>query len=123
MDNAFSDGLEELIERCGASALQEIENIVLDEKVNPAIAMEALQYIGNTDSACWHSARREMLERCLLKSRSAWIRDGAGLGLASLDAPRSIPVLKIAIAQETCEALKLDLGLVLEQLQDTLQES
>lgn len=123
MDNAVSEGLEDAIQRYGEQALREIKDVILNEETKSAIAMEVLQYIGNAESNTWRDARRSMLEQCLLKSRSAWVRDGAGLGLASLDDPRSIPVLKSAIAKETSKALKSDLTLVLDQLQATLQES
>ena len=123
MSNSFSEGLEEVIEKYGELALSEIQILILNGETKSGIAMEALQYVGNAESNTWHDARRLMLERCLLRSRSAWVRDGAGLGLASLDDPRSIPVLQEAILRETSRALKSDLNLVLNQLQATLQES
>lgn len=116
MDNEFSIGLEDAIERGGKPALQAIERLVLTETVPSSIAMDALEYIGDTDSDKYRSERREMLERCLLNSNSAWVRDGAGLGIAALDDPLSLPVLEIAIARESSKALKSDLGLVREQL-------
>ena len=123
MTNSFSEGLEEVIEKYGEPALREIQDLILNEETKSAIAMEALQYIGRTDSETWKNERRKILENCLLNSDSAWARDGAGLGLASLDDPRSIPVLQAAISKETSKALKQDLYLVLDQLQDTLRES
>jgi len=123
MTNEFSDGLEEAIERYGEKALRAIEDVILSKKTNTAIAMEALQCIGHTESRKWHDERRKMLERCLLESPSAWVRDGAGLGIASLDNPESIIALKRAIRKEDSIALKDDLTMVLNQLQDTLLES
>ena len=123
MTNSFSEGLEEVIEKYGEPALRETQDIILNEETKSAIAMEALQYIGRTDSETWKNERRKILENCLLNSGSAWVRDGAGLGLASLDDPGSIPVLQAAISKETSKALKQDLYLVLDQLQDTLRES
>ncbi len=122
MENDFSVGLEEVIEKYGEPALRAIERLILTEKTKSSIAMEALQYIGDTDSVKWRDERRKMLEHCLLESRSAWVRDGAGLGLASLDDPRSIPKLEEAISNTTCKALREDLTLVLDQLKDTLLE-
>lgn len=122
MANEFSEGLEQAIERYGEKALQAIEDVILSKKTKTAIAMEALQYIGHTESRKWHDERRKTLERCLLESASAWVRDGAGLGLASLDDPKSIPALESAILNETSSALKEDLTLVLHQLYDTLRE-
>ena len=99
MTNSFSEGLEEVIEKYGEPALRGIQDIILNEETKSAIAMEALQYIGRSDSETWKNERRKTLENCLLNSRSAWVRDGAGLGLASLDDPRSIPVLQAAISK------------------------
>lgn len=123
MTNSFSEGLEEVIEKYGEPALRETQDIILNEETKSAIAMEALQYIGRTDSETWKNERRKILENCLLNSRSAWVRDGAGLGLASLDDPRSIETLEQAIDKEPSNVLKEDLGLVLEQLRNTLSES
>lgn len=123
MTNDFSMGLEAFIEKHGKPALRAVQDLILNEETASSIALEALQYIGNSDSKVWHDERRKMLERCLLASRSAWVRDGAGLGLASLDDPQSIPALEIAIAKESNKTLKEDLNLVLDQLKDTLLES
>lgn len=122
MTNEFQEGLEEAVEKYGELALGAVESLILNEETKSSIAMEAMQYIGYTDSQKWHDERRRMLERCLLRSRSAWVRDGAGLGLASLDNPKSIPALEKAILNETSGALKEDLTLVLHQLRDTLRE-
>lgn len=122
MTNEFQEGLEETIEMHGQPALDAVEGLILNEETKSSIAMEALQYIGYTDSTKWHDERRRTLERCLLKSPSAWVRDGAGLGLASLDDPKSIPALERAILAETSLALKEDLTLVLNQLLDTQRE-
>ena len=123
MSNSFSEGLEEVIEKYGEFALGEIQNIILNEETASSIALEALKYVGNSDSKVWHDERRAMLETCLKKSRSAWVRDGAGLGLSFLDDPLSIPELEKAIDRESSEALKEDLQLVLDQLQRTALES
>ncbi|MCY4540177.1 MAG: hypothetical protein OXE52_18330 [Chloroflexi bacterium] len=123
MTNSFSEGLEEAIEKYGELALREIENIILSEETASSIALEALKYVGNWDSKVWHDERRAMLETCLRQSRSAWVRDGAGLGLSFLDDPLSIPELERAIDRESSEALKEDLQLVLNQLKRTSLET
>lgn len=122
MTNDFQEGLEEAVIRYGELALLATEDLILNEKVRSAIAMEALQYIGGSDVLAWRDERRKMLERCLLASRSAWVRDGAGLGLASLDDPSSIPTLEEAILNEPSQSLRSDLTLVLQQLEHTLTE-
>lgn len=123
MTNSFSEGLEEAIEKYGELALREIENIILSEETASSIALEALKYVGNSDSKVWHDERRAMLETCLRQSRSAWVRDGAGLGLSFLDDPLSIPELERAIDRESSKALKEDLQLVLNQLKRTSLET
>ena len=123
MENDFSRGLEKLIARHGDPALSEIQSFILEERTKSSIAMEALQYIGRMDSNSWKTERRKLLEQCLLNSRSAWVRDGAGLGLASLDDPRSIGAVKTAIAKESSNSLRKDLESVLEQLEATRSES
>jgi len=123
MSNEFSEGLDHAIEHYGKQALRAIEDIVLSGKTKSAIAMEALQYVGSTDSSLWHNERRKTLERCLLESASAWVRDGAGLGLASLDDPRSLQSVELAILNEPSEVLKDNLMLVRDQLLDSMLDS
>ena len=123
MTNSFSEGLEAVIEEYGKPALRGIQDIILNDETASSIAMEALKYVGNTDSTTWHNERRLMIETCLKESRSAWVRDGAGLGLSFLDDPRSIPALEEAIGNESSEALKEDLVQVLDQLKRTASES
>ena len=122
MDNQFSEDLERAIEAIGAPILVEIKGIILNEESSLTVAAETMRYIGNIESPAYRAERRELLETCLLNSRFAWVRDGAGLGLASLDDPQSIPALEIAIAKESNQELKEDLLQVLEQLEETLLE-
>ncbi len=117
--NAFSEALEQTIAEFGEPALHAIAEAVLSERTKDSIAMEALQYVGHAESGTHLNARRKMLERCLLESESTWVRDGAGLGIASLNDTRSINALERAINRETSNALKEDLSLVLNQLRAT----
>ena len=123
MTNSFSEGLEEVIEKYGEPALREIQDIILNDETAFSIGLEALKYVGNSDSRVWRDERRAMLETCLKRSCSAWVRDGAGLGLSFLDDRLSIPELENAIDRESSEALKEDLQLVLDQLKRTALES
>ena len=122
MANQFSEDLERAIEVIGVPILVEIKRIILNEESSLTVAAETMRYIGNIESPTYRAERRELLETCLLNSRFAWVRDGAGLGLASLDDPQSIPALEIAIAKESNQELKEDLLQVLEQLEETLLE-
>ena len=122
MTNDFSEALERAIEVMGVPILVEIKRIILNEESSLTVAAETMRYIGNIESPTYRAERRELLETCLLNSRFVWVRDGAGLGLASLDDPQSIPALEIAIAKESNQELKEDLLQVLEQLEETLLE-
>ena len=64
---------------------------------------------------------KDKLELCKkdLFSESHYVRDEAGLGLASLDDPIAIPEIQNAIAREKNKELKKDLELVLNQLEET----
>lgn len=122
MTNDFSEALERAIEVMGVPILVEIKGIILNEESSLTVAAETMRYIGNIESPMYRAERRELLETCLLNSRFVWVRDGAGLGLASLDDPQSISALEIAIAKESNQELKEDLLQVLEQLEETLLE-
>ncbi len=121
--NEFSEGIEQVVERHGGVALNAIKNLVLNEQTESSIALEVLKYIGNEGSEKWHNERRLMLEECLLKCRSVWARDGAGLGLSFLGDPRSIYVLEQAIERETSLALAKDLRQVLYRLKKVSSDS
>ncbi len=123
IENEFSEGLEQVVERRGTKALDAIKHIILNEETAASIAMETLKYIGNTSSDKWHKERRLMLEECLLKCRSVWARDGAGLGLSFLADPKSIRVLELAIDQEPSQALEKDLRQVLYRLKKVSSDS
>ena len=65
-----------------------------------------------------HEVRLEVLGKCLAHP-SHYVRDGAGLGIASTDDPRGIFALRRAIEREHCPELREDLELVLAQLEET----
>ena len=116
MRNAFSDGLEEVIDKYGELALGNIQDLVIEEEIPFTIAAETLRYIGNIESGSYTEGRRKLLEACLLRSRFMLVRDGAAVGLSYIDDSRSIPALQRAIEQEPHTDLKNDLVEVLNLL-------
>lgn len=86
------------------------------ERVAPEVGGEALRWLGRIDHAESYEYRRWLLERSLSLS-STRVRDGAILGLASMDDKHAIPYLKRAIEEEQCSELKADMESVLEQLE------
>lgn len=117
MEGAFSRKLSYFVERYSKDALEAITCLIVYEKVDPEIAGEALRWLGRIAHAESYEYRRWLLERSLSLS-STRVRDGAILGLASMDDKHAIPYLRIAIEKEQCSELKADMELVLEQLEN-----
>ena len=120
MENEFSRELLSLMERHENSAVDAVGELILSENVSPAVASEALRWLGGMDDATTYQKRLWLLEKCLFSS-SPVVRDGAVVGVASMDDPSAIPYLRKARDKEPLNDLRKDMGQVLEQLQETLE--
>ena len=118
MESEFSKELVYLIKKYGNAAMETIADLIIYERVNAEVASEALRWLGHMDHPMSYHSRRWLLERSLGCS-PAMVRDGAALGLASLDDPHAIPYLKQAILRENCSELRGDMEQVLVQLENT----
>jgi hypothetical protein len=118
MESEFSRGLISYIRRYGNAAIATLERLIVTEQVNAEVASEAMRWLGHIDHPITYRSRLHLLERSLHNS-SARVRDGAGLGLASLDDPHAIPYLKQAIEREQYQELRHDLKQVVIQLEST----
>jgi hypothetical protein len=116
MESAFSRKLNYFVKKYSEDALEAITCLIVYEKVDSEIAGEALRWLGRVDHTESYEYRRWLLERSLSLS-STRVRDGAILGLASMDDKHAIPYLRIAIEKEQFSELKADMELVLEQLE------
>ena len=116
METEFSQKLIFLIKEYADEAIEIITGIIIYERVNAEVATEALRWLGNIDHAPSYRFRLWLLERSLSCSK-ARIRDGAILGLSSLNDPHAISYLKLAIEQEKCTELRKDMEQVLAQLE------
>lgn len=119
METAFSKNLEMIILKYGLSSIVAISKIVFDKQSNEEIVSEALRLLGRIQDQNSYNIRLWLLEQNL-KNNSARIRDGALLGLASLDDTHSIPSLKKAIQEEIYPELRGDMQQVLKQLENLL---
>lgn len=121
MESIFSGNLLSLLEasRHSEAVYDVIGELILSEQVSMEVASEALRWIGRIDDHNSKDIRRYLLEDSLLQSLSSRVKDAAGLGLASLDDPKSIPALQKAIDKETVPELRENLEQVLEQLNET----
>jgi len=116
MESTFSKQLKSFVIRYGSNALEVITCLIVYEKVDPEVAGEALRWLGRIDHAESYEYRRWLLERSL-KLSSTRARDGAILGIASMDDKHAIFYLKCAMDKERCFELKADMEAVLEQLE------
>jgi HEAT repeat protein len=123
-EEAFEDGVESgfetelasFIGRYGNEAIAVLTYLIISEHAKAEVASEALRVLGRINHPQTLAGRLLLLERSLYCS-SPWIRDGAILGLASLDNPHAIRYLKQAIEREQIEELQEDMQKVLAQLE------
>ena len=116
MESAFSRELIWMVRRHSDQAMEAITHLLVYERVSPEAASEALRWLGRVEDAPTYTYRRWLLERCLLCS-SPLVRDGAGLGLASLNDPHAAPYLRHALSNESCIELRKGFDQVLAQLE------
>ncbi|MDE0610550.1 MAG: hypothetical protein OXH77_11670 [Anaerolineaceae bacterium] len=122
MDSVFSRRLIMFMKRYSRLGIDILSELLILERVNAEVAGEALRYVGYLEHSETHISRRRLLEHCLFGS-SARIRDGAILGIAAMDDPKSIPFVEQAVERERISGLKEDIMDVLDQLHETLAEA
>lgn len=115
MESEFSKKLVFLLKRYGDAAMEALTYLIIYERVNAEVASEALRWLGRINHPASYHYRLWLLERSL-RCSSAMVRDGATLGLASLDDHHTVTYLKQAIQQEPCKELRRDMEQVLIQL-------
>ncbi|MEW5988494.1 MAG: HEAT repeat domain-containing protein [Chloroflexota bacterium] len=101
----FEITLIRLIERYGEAVLNMMADQISYNKANPELMCKALQIIGRIRHPQTHNYRFWLLQHGL-QSPSIWIRDGAALGLSSLNDGRAIPFLRNAIEKEPFPELR-----------------
>ena len=121
MESDFSRNLVALIEQHQEPAIAALAELIAGDEVNAEVASEALRWVVHIENPATHQARLTLLEHSL-SAPSARVRDGAALGLASMDDPASIDSVQEAINHECIEQLRQNLEQVLEQLVETRDE-
>ena len=81
MESDFSRNLSEFVIFFGQPAMEAIIDIILSNRVNTEVTSEALRILGRLRHRVTYRERLWLLERCLLYSPFARVRDGALLGL------------------------------------------
>jgi hypothetical protein len=115
MESGFSEELESLVRAYGSDVKDILSRLLEDENVSTKAWSEATRSLGRIDDPSSREARLWVLEKGLT-ARSATVRDGAALGIASMDDPSAIPYLQRAIEVETVSELRADMQEVLSQL-------
>jgi len=115
-ESDFGRALSRAIRRLGDHGMEAISHIICTQRARPHVLEEALRVLGRLEDESTKPYRRWLLERAL-QSGNPSIRDAAGLGIADMDDPASIPALRDAIAVESSHALRKDLTMVLRQLE------
>jgi len=115
METHFSRWLVAFITQQGDASILAIARIILGPNALPSVCGEALRWLGRIDHPQTHIARRTLLEHSLT-SPSSVIRDGAILGLASLNDSHATIYLHQAILKEQNTELKYDMRQVYYQL-------
>ena len=121
MENEFSKSLVAVVSRHGHCAIDALFALIfVDGKISEEVAGEALQTLGDMEHPSTYLSRQWLFEQSLTHP-SRYVRDGAALGLSSLNNPHAIPYLKRAIEQEDLKELRKDLRKVLTELEGISQ--
>jgi hypothetical protein len=118
-ESEFKGTLSLLISRYGGAAVNEIKELILNNKPVDEVAGEALRRLGDIDDEPTQELRKWLLEQALTKCSSPVVRHGANIGLAFMDDPRSIPILEDAIEGEASALLKKLMRKTVAQLEKT----
>ena len=116
MENDFSRRLVHFVSAYGDRAVNSLNKAILDRKISPEIASEALTWLARVKDPRTYESRLRLLIKALL-SPSSQVRDGASLGLALLDDPAAIPWTHLAVQLERNKELREDMAKVLSQLE------
>jgi hypothetical protein len=117
MDTEFSNELVSAVATYGRSSKDMLSRLLDDQRISPGVWAEALRWLGRMNDAASHESRLWVLEKALTSPHAA-VRDGAALGLASMNDLRATPYLQKAKNAETIDDLRSDLEQVLLQLRN-----
>ena len=118
MESDFSRKLRTAELACGELAIDALARVMRNEATKTEVKAEAVHQLGLIADRQSHRSRLEMVMRNLA-SPDARLRDSASVALAAMDDPAAIEAVRHAIAQEPSPALRRDLQLVLNQLEET----
>jgi hypothetical protein len=118
----FSRRLLDLLARHGGVALHAIAQYLVSDIAKEDVVSEALRWIADYRDPATMTERGRLLRRSL-RSSLPRVRDGAVLGLSTLDDPRALPFLEEARQAESIHELRRLIDAVIEQLRATAHAS
>ena len=121
MQSSFSSGLLSFVTGNGNAAIESLTVALLAESNSIEVISESLRWTGRVQQPSTRVSRRRLLE-LMLRHQSARVRDGAILGLASMNDPYAIRAVVQAIQREHVIELKKNMVDVLVQLRETQAE-
>ena len=121
MRNSISERLPELIAKDFRAVLPVLISTIESRQLEPVIAAEVLKELGRYRDSASLPHRRWALARAL-SVPSPVIRDGAGLGLARLCDPASLPYLRRAVEREVDPQIRVDLQQVMDEIAETVTD-
>jgi HEAT repeat protein len=122
MRNAVTERLPDLLAKDPNPVIRALQSAIETSRTTPIIGSEVLKELGRFSGyMASHTLRRWVLERALL-SPSAYIRDGAGLGLARLRDPGVLPSLRRAVENTPDPQARADLQLVIDELSEMVAD-
>jgi hypothetical protein len=121
MQNSVTERLPNLVVRDFRTVIPAVVSVIETGRTAPIVAAEVLKELGRITNAASHASRRWALERALMLS-SPIARDAAGLGLARMGDPASLPYLQSAIARERNSQMRADLQLVIDELSEKITD-
>ena len=118
METEFSEELIECVEAGPSSAVDALRRLVDQGYAGQEVGGEALRWLGCVNQPDTRDVRRLALER-YLQSDSAYLRDGAAIGLSEMDDPAALPAIEVAASKETSPLMQTRLKQLQEQLEAT----
>jgi len=117
-ESQFSRTLSTLLHTWGDAVVSTVEGFLGSRTANTEVAVEAAQWLGAVDHPPTYRYRKTLLET-LLTSPSTRLRHGAASGLAAMNDPSSLSVVREATDGESNGRLRRFLELVVDQLERT----
>lgn len=112
----FSTELNNYVLKNGKIGIEQLKNLINENKINFALVAEALKELGDIEDPITYEFRFKILLDGL-SSSSHLVRDASALGLGKLEDPKAIPYLKDAAINEKNKNFRNNLELIIEDLQ------